>query len=135
MRTTLGEVCARMPFEEPPPDRTEVSFAPMASAEEETGRLEASQVRGLGSVRRGYTPFIENDVIFAEITPLRGEREDCAGDWPKERSGLPDGSMHGCHSSSSARALTRRRRSSASQKKANPDSKSNWGSAPFALAF
>src|SRR5713101_6848144 len=69
VRTTLGEVCARMPFEEPPPDRTEVSFAPMASAEEETGRLEALQVRGLGSVRRGYTPFIENDVIFAEITP------------------------------------------------------------------
>jgi len=37
-----------MPFEESPPDRTEVSFAPMASVKEETGRLEALQVRGLG---------------------------------------------------------------------------------------
>jgi hypothetical protein len=47
----------RMPFEEPPPDRTEVSFAPMASVEEETGRLEASQVRGLRSLRSGYHPI------------------------------------------------------------------------------
>lgn len=49
VRTTLGEVCAinpRLGFDEPP-----------------------SQVRTLGSVRRGHTPFIENDVIFAKITP------------------------------------------------------------------
>jgi type I restriction enzyme S subunit len=72
VRTTLGQVCAmnpRMPFDEPLPDHTEVSFVPMAAVEEESGRLDASQVRALGSVRRGYTPFIENDVIFAKITP------------------------------------------------------------------
>src|ERR1017187_4889787 len=72
VRTTLGEVCAmnpRMPFDEPLPDQTKVSFVPMAAVEEESGRLDASQVRALGSVRRGYTPFIENDVIFAKITP------------------------------------------------------------------
>jgi len=59
----------RMPFDEPLPDRTEVSFVPMAAVEEESGRLDATQVRALGSVRRGYTSFIENDVIFAKITP------------------------------------------------------------------
>jgi restriction endonuclease S subunit/predicted ATPase len=41
----------------------------MAAVEEESGRLDASQIRALESVRRGYTPFIENDVIFAKITP------------------------------------------------------------------
>jgi type I restriction enzyme S subunit len=70
--TTLGEVCAmnpRMPFNELPPDHTLVSFVPMAAVAEETGRLDASQTRTLASVRRGYTPFKENDVIFAKITP------------------------------------------------------------------
>jgi len=72
VKTTLGEVCAvnpRMPFHQSLPDETEISFVPMAAVEEETGRLDASQIRTLGSVRRGYTPFIENDVIFAKITP------------------------------------------------------------------
>jgi type I restriction enzyme S subunit len=72
VRTTLGDVCAinpRMGFDEPPPDTTEVSFVPMAAVEEETGRLDASQVRALGSVRKGYTSFAEKDVIFAKITP------------------------------------------------------------------
>jgi len=72
VRTTLGEVCAmnpRMPFDDPMPEHTEVSFVPMAAVEEESGRLDSSQIRTLGSVRRGYTPFSENDVIFAKITP------------------------------------------------------------------
>jgi type I restriction enzyme S subunit len=41
----------------------------MAAVEEESGRLDASQVRTLAAVRKGYTPFKENDVIFAKITP------------------------------------------------------------------
>jgi type I restriction enzyme, S subunit len=72
VRTTLGEVCAmnpRVPFDESLPDQTEVSFVPMAAVQEESGRLDASETRELGSVRRGYTSFIENDVIFAKITP------------------------------------------------------------------
>src|ERR1700726_1456014 len=72
VRTTLDEVCAmnpRLSFHDPLTDDTEVSFVPMSAVEEESGRLDASQTRTLGSVRRGYTPFIENDVIFAKITP------------------------------------------------------------------
>lgn len=71
-KTILGEVCAinpRTQFESLPPDHTEVSFVPMAAVEEESGRLDASQIRPLRAVRRGYTPFKENDVIFAKITP------------------------------------------------------------------
>jgi type I restriction enzyme, S subunit len=72
VKTTLGEVCAmnpRMTFDEPPPDHTEVSFVPMEAVEEESGRLDASQIQTFGAIRSGYTPFKENDVIFAKITP------------------------------------------------------------------
>src|SRR5260221_861611 len=72
VRTTLGEVCTlnpRMPVGFPLPDHTEVSFVPMAAVQEESGRLDPSQIRTLTSVRRGYTHFIEDDVIFAKITP------------------------------------------------------------------
>jgi type I restriction enzyme, S subunit len=71
VKTTLGEVCALNPkpsFDDASDD-TEVSFVPMAAVEEESGRLDASTIRTLGAVRRGYTPFRENDVIFAKITP------------------------------------------------------------------
>jgi restriction endonuclease S subunit/predicted ATPase len=72
VKTTVGEVCAinpRTPLNETLSDHTEVSFVPMSAVEEESGRINASQLRTLGSVRRGYTKFIENDVIFAKITP------------------------------------------------------------------
>jgi len=59
----------RTPFDESVSEHTEVSFVPMAAVEEESGRLDASQIRTLGSVRHGYTSFQENDVIFAKITP------------------------------------------------------------------
>ena len=41
----------------------------MSSVEEETGRYSLSETRKLGEVRKGYTGFIEGDVIFAKITP------------------------------------------------------------------
>jgi restriction endonuclease S subunit len=72
VKTNVGEVCAinpRTPVESLGPDHTEVSFVPMSAVEEESGRLDASQIRPLAAVRRGYTPFKENDVIFAKITP------------------------------------------------------------------
>lgn len=46
-----------------------VSFLPMSAVEEETGRYSLSETRKLGEVRKGYTGFIEGDVIFAKITP------------------------------------------------------------------
>lgn len=72
IKATLGEVCEVNPrpsFDESVSDSTEVSFVPMSAVEEENGRLDASQVRTLAAVRKGYTPFKENDVIFAKITP------------------------------------------------------------------
>jgi type I restriction enzyme, S subunit len=56
----------------PKPDgdeSVEVSFLAMLAVEEETGRYSLSETRKLGEVRKGYTGFIEGDVIFAKITP------------------------------------------------------------------
>lgn len=72
IKTTLGNVCAINPstrLDPVMPNDTEVSFIPMVAVEEETGRLDASQVRTLASVRTRYRPFRENDVLFAKITP------------------------------------------------------------------
>ncbi len=51
------------------PDDLEVSFVPMRAIEEETGRMDASDTRALGQVRKGYTAFQEGDIVFAKITP------------------------------------------------------------------
>jgi type I restriction enzyme S subunit len=72
VKTTLGNVCAinpRSPQAESLPDDAQISFVPMAAVEEESGRLDPQQLRDLGEVRRGYTHFEDNDVIFAKITP------------------------------------------------------------------
>ncbi len=41
----------------------------MAAVEAGTGRLNATQKRPYGEVRKGYTRFSEGDVLFAKITP------------------------------------------------------------------
>ena len=48
---------------------TMVSFVPMSKLEAVTGNIDASELRHLEKVRRGYTPFREGDVLFAKITP------------------------------------------------------------------
>jgi type I restriction enzyme S subunit len=47
----------------------QVSFVPMPAVEVENGRIDVSDTRNFGSVKQGYTPFCENDVLFAKITP------------------------------------------------------------------
>lgn len=47
----------------------EVSFIPMSSVQEETGKLIPSQTRLVNQVNKGYTYFEENDILFAKITP------------------------------------------------------------------
>jgi len=51
------------------PDDTVVSFVPMAAVEAGSGCLDPSEQRPLAAVRRGYTSFLEGDVVFAKITP------------------------------------------------------------------
>lgn len=46
-----------------------VHFVPMAAVSEEFGGIDVSQSRPLGEVRKGYSSFTANDVLFAKITP------------------------------------------------------------------
>src|SRR5690242_7358536 len=51
------------------PDNLTVSFVPMAAMEAATGIVDVSATRPLGEVKKGFTPFVQNDVLFAKITP------------------------------------------------------------------
>ncbi|WP_369158562.1 restriction endonuclease subunit S [Candidatus Thiodiazotropha sp. LNASS1] len=46
-----------------------VSFVPMPAVEAESGTIDVSQERPFSEVKKGFTPFIEGDVLFAKITP------------------------------------------------------------------
>jgi len=50
-------------------DDLEVSFLPMKAVEEETGKYDVALSKKYSEVKKGYTPFINGDVIFAKITP------------------------------------------------------------------
>jgi len=51
------------------PAEREFSFVPMADVDEVWGRIVGTQVRPYSAVMRGFTPFKDNDVMFAKITP------------------------------------------------------------------
>lgn len=51
------------------PDSTLVSFIPMKNVDDKQGIIKTKDEKSLGSVRKGYTYFKNNDVIFAKITP------------------------------------------------------------------
>ncbi|MCF2624745.1 restriction endonuclease subunit S [Fusobacterium perfoetens] len=55
----------------------EVSFVPMKSVSEETGRIEKIEYEKYSKLKKGYTQFIEEDVLFAKITPCM-ENGKCA---------------------------------------------------------
>lgn len=63
-----GQVNPRA-FDLEPADDDPVSFVPMAAVEAGSGKLDASTTRLWREVKKGYTRFQENDVLFAKITP------------------------------------------------------------------
>jgi type I restriction enzyme S subunit len=69
---TLPEVCLVNPTRPrnlPYSDGVGTSFVPMAAVEEREGKITDLQIRPFGEIKRGYTYFEENDVLFAKITP------------------------------------------------------------------
>jgi Restriction endonuclease S subunits len=46
-----------------------VTFLPMKCVEELTGHLDLSLTKKLAEVKKGYTPFVNGDLLFAKITP------------------------------------------------------------------
>lgn len=64
----LAEVCSINPPKPVLKDDEEVTFLPM-SAISDNGTVINRQIRLYGKVKKGYTGFIENDILFAKITP------------------------------------------------------------------
>jgi type I restriction enzyme, S subunit len=50
-------------------DETMASFIPMAAVDDREGKISDLQSRLFGEIKRGYTYFEEDDVLFAKITP------------------------------------------------------------------
>ena len=67
--TTLGECCELNP-KRPRNinDELLVSFVPMPAVSED-GKIDCSDIKPYKEVRKGFTYFAENDVLFAKITP------------------------------------------------------------------
>lgn len=65
----IADVCAVNPRDDHLGDATEVTFVPMAAVSEVTGTIERPEVRKTQEVRKGFTSFVDDDVIFAKITP------------------------------------------------------------------
>jgi len=67
--TTLGQCCELNPRRPKNiDDDMLVSFIPMPAVSE-NGHLDCSDIRPYKEVRKGFTYFAENDVLFAKITP------------------------------------------------------------------
>ena len=67
----LGDVCEvnpRRPMIDRP-DSKPTTFVPMAAVDDVDGIVARPEQRLFSSVKKGYTFFTENDVIFAKITP------------------------------------------------------------------
>jgi len=50
-------------------DDVEITFLPMKCVKELTGLIDLSFTRRVSEVKKGYTPFIDDDLIYAKITP------------------------------------------------------------------
>ncbi len=68
----LGEVCDINPGLSKShglQEDSEVGFVPMAAVNESSGTIAQRLTRRFAEVKRGYTSFAEDDVLFAKITP------------------------------------------------------------------
>jgi type I restriction enzyme, S subunit len=52
-----------------PDEDLEVSFIPMSAVDETVGAITKPVVRRYGDVSKGYTGFLDDDVLFAKVTP------------------------------------------------------------------
>ena len=64
----IAEINPKLPFNDLSDDLL-VSFLPMAAVEEKSGRFSLSETREYEKVKKGYTQFVNGDLILAKITP------------------------------------------------------------------
>ena len=78
--TTLGKCCELNPKRPKDiDDELWVSFVPMPAVSED-GRLSASEMKQYAEVKKGFTYFAENDVLFAKITPCMENGKGCVAE-------------------------------------------------------
>lgn len=66
----VAEVNPKLPNKEGINSSLEVQFLPMKLVEEEINKIHLIETKLFHEVQKGsYTPFIENDIIFAKVTP------------------------------------------------------------------
>ncbi len=65
----VADVNPKLPNKEVLLDTSEVQFIPMKLVEEVNGKVHLTETRNFGEVKKGYTSFINKDVIFAKVTP------------------------------------------------------------------
>lgn len=68
----LGEICDLNPKKSEIKDKANdlpVSFVPMSAVDEYLQAITSLEERNLGEVRKGYTYFMNDDVLLAKITP------------------------------------------------------------------
>ena len=72
IKIPLGEVCTVNPRTARTGhsgEETAVSFVPMAAVDERFGTIAVREERSLAEVSKGFTAFMDGDVLFAKITP------------------------------------------------------------------
>jgi type I restriction enzyme S subunit len=72
----------------------EVTFVPMSAVDDSSGTIARPEVRRLGEVKKGYTYFAENDVIFAKITPCMENGKCAVGRGLRNRLGFGSTEFH-----------------------------------------
>ena len=72
----------------------EVTFVPMSAVDDSSGMIARPEVRRLGEVKKGYTYFAENDVIFAKITPCMENGKCAIGRGLRNRLGFGSTEFH-----------------------------------------
>ncbi len=68
----FGEICEinpRLPDNLKVTDDNKVTFLPMAAVDEIFGEITEVEEKFYRDVKKGFTPFLDNDVLFAKITP------------------------------------------------------------------
>lgn len=69
VETTLGECCQINPRNKVNDESLEVTFVTMSDISDNSLLFKSTQVRSFSEVKKGFTHFAENDILFAKITP------------------------------------------------------------------
>ena len=65
------------------------TFVPMAAVDETSGTIAIPEIKTLGELRKGLTPFREDDVIFAKITPCMQNGKSAVARYVESDSAIP----------------------------------------------